>query len=357
MDLALFIDSSCAMNKSLVPPHLIDDIVTNNSVLFVGAGVGAPDLPSGRQLAEELLQMAGYVGELMPLAEAAQYYCQHCDGGQRRRLMRFLRKRLLSCRYPTKAQRLVASIPYFKSIVTTNYDLLLDRALNVTPIVEDSDLAYWVEGERQLVKLHGCITRPNTIVITKEDYAKFLAHRLNGLLCSHLRSLMATRTVIFIGYGLDDYNFRVINEQVTDEVKGAQGQSYAVQLNPNIDDVEYWGKKGISIIAVTAEDFLSAIQLNLVSQNLLVDPIQLSVVMEERRRVVARYQRAESVESPYMLQVSYQDGVLEALSELERLTEGGVTWRELDDRLNAELTEFEGYAQTGEIPEFVFFGR
>jgi len=241
-------ESSSAMNKSLVPAHLINDIVANNSVLFMGAGTGAPDLPSGPQLAKELLEMAGYAGELLPLDEASQYYCQHCDGGQQRRLMRFLKRRLLLCRHPTEAQLSISSIPYFKNVVTTNYDLLLNRCLNVVPLVEDNDLSYWDENERHLIKLHGCIAQPDTIVVTKENYARFLAHRLNGLLCQQVRTLMATKTVLFIGYSLDDYNFRVINEQIRAGVQLLQGQ---------LDKVH--APVGLEIYAQTPEEIVVSI--------------------------------------------------------------------------------------------------
>lgn len=61
--------------------------------------------------------------------------------------------------------------PFFRIIVTTNWDPFFERGLNVlVPMVEDRDIPFWDDKKRQILKIHGCVTRPYTMVITQNDY-------------------------------------------------------------------------------------------------------------------------------------------------------------------------------------------
>ena len=82
---------------------------------------------------------------------------------------------------PTRVHQLIAdlSMPFTK-IITTNYDRLLERALRrvrkgFVLIVRDSDVPYFDETKIILIKIQGCITQPDSLVITEDDYQGFLA--------------------------------------------------------------------------------------------------------------------------------------------------------------------------------------
>jgi hypothetical protein len=65
----------------------------------------------------------------------------------------------------------LARLPYFNRFVTTNWDPFLERSLEMLiPTIEDRDLAFWDDRKRQVLKIHGCITRPHSIVATTTDY-------------------------------------------------------------------------------------------------------------------------------------------------------------------------------------------
>lgn len=56
-----------------------------------------------------------------------------------------------------------------------------------------------------LLKLHGCVSRPKTIVITTDDYAKLMNdHRA---LQAVVESLMMTSHLLFVGFSMGDPNF------------------------------------------------------------------------------------------------------------------------------------------------------
>ncbi|MCB1286341.1 MAG: SIR2 family protein [Mycobacterium sp.] len=92
--------------------------------------------------------------------------------------------------------------------VTTNYDTAYDRALDTT-LGEDKfrvltgQLA--LQPNPWLLKYHGCINQPNTIVITREDYRRL--QNEHGALQSIVESLMLTSHLMFVGFSMADADF------------------------------------------------------------------------------------------------------------------------------------------------------
>jgi hypothetical protein len=80
-----------------------------------------------------------------------QYFCDQLDGGRHNRLIREAISYLEDFCSPGEPNRVargvsssLAAIPYFNRIVTTNWDPILEREMDVlVPIVEDRDLAFW----------------------------------------------------------------------------------------------------------------------------------------------------------------------------------------------------------------------
>lgn len=114
---------------------------------------------------------------------------------------------------------LIAGIP-FRGVVTTNYDTLLERAtasadvgLDVLPYepLRNRGPADRVP-RRWLLKMHGCVTAPEDIVLTRADYARYDERRqaLAGL----LQSQLLTKRLLFVGFSLSDDNFHRILESV-----------------------------------------------------------------------------------------------------------------------------------------------
>lgn len=80
------------------------------------------------------------------------------------------------CR-PTALHRQVAALP-FRAIITTAQDRLLERAFDDagkrhSAVLTDVETPYIEEDRVMLYKLHGCVTRPDTLVLTRKDHALF----------------------------------------------------------------------------------------------------------------------------------------------------------------------------------------
>jgi hypothetical protein len=279
-------------------------------VPFLGAGVNVSGgdyvgLPLGREvallLARDLVEMAEgefdslakvdvinealkeYPGllrmELENLARVALYLERTVDSAH---LMSVIREVLPDeQRVPSELLCTLAELP-FKVIVTTNYDRLMERALEavdrdfhvvVQPLtsVEPDDLSRLddelaelkAEGTLILYKIHGSFrdeaddngADSKRIVLTEEDYIEFLAHAASGIPRAILTELKDS-TLLFLGYGLEDWDFRTIFKGTVETLERHETlRSYAIQRNPPDFWVDFWRDKKIDIFDMDLYDF------------------------------------------------------------------------------------------------------
>lgn len=123
--------------------------------------------------------------------------------------------------------------------VTTNYDTFFERASHdaghTTAILPYESPE---EADRWLLKMHGCVTHPDDIVLTREDYLRYAERR--GALAAIVQALLITRHMLFVGFSLNDDNFQRIADEVRKVVRSrpfVEGQKpspfgTALLLNP-----------------------------------------------------------------------------------------------------------------------------
>lgn len=92
------------------------------------------------------------------------------------------------------------------SIVTTNYDKLIENLFEFNPLIGNQILLSNPYGS--VNKIHSCISQPDKIVLTSEDYNKF--NTSYELIRAQLLSLFIHNPIIFLGYSINDENIRDI---------------------------------------------------------------------------------------------------------------------------------------------------
>lgn len=115
---------------------------------------------------------------------------------------------------------LLAALPTNEA-VTLNYDQLYemaskdaDRELAVLPF---DGLA---SSNRWLLKMHGCVSHPESIVLTRGDYIDFRSQSATA--ASLARAILMTKHLLFVGFGLSDDHFHDLVHDVRASVqKGA----------------------------------------------------------------------------------------------------------------------------------------
>jgi len=168
----------------------------------------------------------------------------------RNQLVELLRKEVHDGKKPSPIIRALAEMN-FPLIVTTNYDGLMERALfqaNKDPVVRVYDPRenvptedYYGEltAESPLVfKIHGDIHKPETLVITDEDYIHFVL-RMGDRDQFHpipmaIRFRFSRWPMIFVGYGLLDYNLRLLFRNLRWRTDPAsRPPSYSLDVSPD----------------------------------------------------------------------------------------------------------------------------
>jgi hypothetical protein len=259
-----------------IPLELIEQTKKGNVVLFCGAGIsmGPGGLPSGWQLTQELAERAGGrrhgLGDVsrMGLPEVAQDY-ELKLGHQS--LIQYVINRIDDPKYsPLRTHQIIAALP-FNKVITTNWDNLLEEALRqarqpFVKVVRDPDIAFADEEKVLLIKLHGSIEQKDTIVITGDDYYDVF-YRLPEI-AKVVGAYFATRTILFLGFGLADEDFKRLYHEVVRHLGRHVRRAYAVQLRPRELDVRYWEQKNVQIIDADATEFLEAIEQRLASVSL-----------------------------------------------------------------------------------------
>ncbi|MHC4508103.1 MAG: SIR2 family NAD-dependent protein deacylase [Planctomycetota bacterium] len=168
----------------------------------------------------------------------------------RQRLVKCLAEHLRKGKKPSPILKMLAQLP-FQIIVTTNYDGLMGAALqqfgkppsihvydpsdNATALEMDQDPT---EEEPLLFKMHGDLDNQDSIVITDEDYIKFVQRMAEKddmhPVPQYVRYRMKQWPTLFVGYSLIDYNLRLIFRTLRWRVdKSKFPTSFAVDIHPD----------------------------------------------------------------------------------------------------------------------------
>ena len=292
------------MDDLLPPFPLIRSRLQAGKVIpFLGAGASlgtrqpgmawkkgeAHCLPTAGELAAHLAKTTVFPdGEPPDLAKVAQYY--QVVGG-REALDEELRG-IFDCDYPLAAlHTFLAGVGTPLLIVTTNYDDLIERALRQAGraydlVVHTTDaklgdrLLWWAHGEGEpqevasnkldidfesvtvVYKMHGAVDRKapkrDQYVITEDDYIDFLARMTkNRAIPAVMAEAFQVRHFLFLGYGLRDWNLRVVLNRVEKDLRRPKDiTSWAIQRRPSMLERRFWQEKGVEVYDMDLDQFV-----------------------------------------------------------------------------------------------------
>ena len=120
-------------------------------------------------------------------------------------------------------------------IITTNWDDTVERVFpDYKPYIGQQQLissSTFNIGE--IYKIHGCMTQPSSLVLTKEDYDNF--NERNPYLAAKLITIFIEHPVVFLGYSINDDN---IQKLLTSIVMGLDEEGIS-KLQTNLIFVEW----------------------------------------------------------------------------------------------------------------------
>ncbi|MDF1909716.1 SIR2 family protein [Mycolicibacterium smegmatis] len=141
--------------------------------------------------------------------------------------------------YARRFHQELAAMPYLEDIVTTNWDTYFEEECAAIPFVTGDDIALWKMPGRRVLKIHGSMTNLGSIVATESDYKRSLKSLREGVLGGLLTELLATRTLVFVGYSLKDWNFRRLYKALLKDMGQYAEPAYFVSpFGADEDDVK-----------------------------------------------------------------------------------------------------------------------
>lgn len=279
---------------------------------FLGAGANlcdrppladwhsGPYLPSGSELAGYLADAFDYPSteDRRDLVRVAQYV--DLKTGGEGALFEELRHLFTGTYEPNSLHRYLAGLagrqraagrPYHL-IVTTNYDDVLERAFQDAG--EPIDVVFYAAEEDEpgrfvhvdfdgathaiprrtdyrgldlerrpvIVKIHGAVSRrdegEDSYVITEDHYIDYLAHgSVAKLLPAYLMARMRNSHFLFLGYGMRDWNLRVILHHIWSQQTRRFG-SWAIERTPDPIQAMFWQRHRVEIVEARLEDWVAA---------------------------------------------------------------------------------------------------
>lgn len=270
--------------------RLLRRIKAGKCTPFLGAGACVNLLPTGSEIAAEWAQEHGYpMEDRSNLVRVAQYLAVQNDP-------MFPKEELLDKWFsnipyqqlitPDIPHSILARLP-LPIFITTNYDNFMVRALSAVGKEPHREVCRWNslieqkfrnrpsvfaddefepdEGHPVVFHLHGCDDMHESLVLTEDDYIDFLVRVSAGKdnpLPPRIQQAIAETSLLFIGYSLNDINFRVLFRGIINSVERSLGRSsFTIQFpkpeqNSATHYIEkYFGEMKIQVIWSDAREF------------------------------------------------------------------------------------------------------
>ena len=166
----------------------------------------------------------------------------------------------------------LTQIPHFQTIITTNYDTLLEDTYGNDCVVVRSaqDCTDLPNDKVRIYKIHGDFSNTDNLIVTKNDYRKYFAESSDNSLWRLVQSLLLTKDVLFIGYSLEDDNVFTILESIQKDTNQHKENIYLI--SPSVTKSKQKRLEGLNVkyIDSRAEDFLPTLKQSL-NNNILKD--------------------------------------------------------------------------------------
>lgn len=204
-----------------IPPDLVQQVARGNCVVFVGAGLSAgAGLPGWWTLLKRLLEHLKSLPDHDPIT--TKIIEKQLNNDQLLDVARDLRQELGRDVFnqqlqqiltpktgPLETHRLISKLN-LHAVLTTNYDTLLEATYNNEKTTfTQVDVRQLSEAFRMddlyILKCHGDIEKPETIILTKDDYDTVIHEA--AAFQKHIEYLFMAKTILYLGYSLKDPDF------------------------------------------------------------------------------------------------------------------------------------------------------
>ncbi len=312
--------------------ELMGELLGGNVTVFAGAGISTETRNVLKSTFYE--SVAAEIGKGNPFPafpELMEEYCGQPNG--RLKLLNKIKERFDHIdsfqeltRSATRFHQELGTFFPIRNIVTTNWDTYFEEYCKATPFVTDPDLAFWEAADRRVLKIHGSVTNYGSIVATTKDYQQCKDRLTSGLIGALLKTILATQTVVFIGYSLSDSDFSAIYEFVKKQMNALHKQAYVV--TPFVEDCEKFRAAGFIPIQTDGAYFIAQVKAHAIAQGTLLDDDIFDLALELLYSVQTEHgllhDAVKVSDFPEVIfAASYQDGLMHALERAVKMRGSG----------------------------------
>lgn len=260
------------MNQKL-PSAIKQAIESGEAILFLGSGASFDALLGGVKkriyantlrdlLSDKFLDGAHKENNLMTVAD----YCR--AESSLLKVQKFINETFRDL-YPANFHEIIPTFRW-RAIVTTNYDLVVERAYEncksplqkLVPVSKDGELQDALEQQNTVpyIKIHGSIQNYADVsvplVLDSNEYSKFKTGRQS--IVKAFAEWATQSPIIFCGYSLSDENIKEILFDIGD---ASQLRDAYLYVDVAFSDIQtrYWQSRRIFPFAATFESFLKDI--------------------------------------------------------------------------------------------------
>ena len=233
------------------------------------------------------------------LADLSNFFVNEIHLGSRNPLMRILKKAFDFEPTCMDDHNLLAKIPHFRRIFTTNYDTLLEDSYSrndICVVRNDADCAY-INKPFTVVKVHGDFTDPDSVVITSDDYKQFFTANKNPIMWNLVKTEFATKNILFIGYSLEDNNILDIIQKVSDAQGNNQNEMFLIAPGISPEKQEKLKELKVHYFDAVANVFLTQL-IEELKEHITEDFENKYISGETCTRFLKSYQILPTVQTP-----------------------------------------------------------
>lgn len=320
-----------------MPEGLVEAALKRKVVIFAGAGIST-EVPEvfPTTIYEMALRELGEIGSDEDTFPEVMSRLEERHG--RTRLVQMIKEKFdyIDC-YPFLRNTArafhyeLATMPYIHDVVTTNWDTYFEEECGAIPIVTGEDIAFHGMAGRKVLKIHGSISQVGSITATETDYQARLDSLGADLMGGLLRSLLATRTVVFVGYSLRDWNFRRLYEALQSDMKSFAPRAYVVDPFA-VNEVNDFGMR---VLKTSGVHFLRRLKDECVGHCVISDEVfgPLAKIRDDLDECDSNAKAISVKEYPSVLYCwFYHDGMRDALDRIRHRRNTG----EYSDRHTVE---------------------
>ncbi|MEZ4810895.1 MAG: SIR2 family protein [Allomuricauda sp.] len=296
--------------------NLFKKISEGNTILFLGAGAS---IGEKKYLSKEIIDYyESYLGKsynepnltrfIDILSADPQFSRDHFDGEVAKMLEKYT---------PNEGHLIMASIQW-REIITTNYDLLVEKAFDqikgesgtdfdLVSIREHRDYNYASSNsEIKYVKLNGCLSdkRKYPFVFSSDDFQN--ANKFYKVVLNDLKSLSDKISLVSCGYSFNDPFGAQLLEKYDSYNFRDRKWVYNVDPFPNENALPYYSQNKICIIKCSFEDFFKKYKSWLDNQ--------LEAVVN-RKRILYRTSKNHRIKIPNKLAIDLENSIRQLNSQ------------------------------------------